>query len=302
MSTSTKPKIVFIIGPTSSGKTAYSIELAKKLGKAEIISADSRQIYRSLDLSTGKVTVQEMQNIPHHLLDIIDPGEYFSVVDFVNMALLSIEEIQQRGNTPIICGGTGFYIDALLYDYQLPSTTKNEDLRAKLENKETSELFQILKSSLRFPRNLLNLKYFFKNRRTLKKFSHSEYRNNPHRLVRAIEIVNELGYLPELKKVKRFKDSEYQVEIVKLSPDKEILHDKIYKRLEERLAAGMVEEIVRAKEKYNLSYKYLEGLGLEFKNVAKYLQGEFSKEEMKNRLFVEICQYAKRQNSWFKRY
>ena len=138
-------KIYFIVGPTASGKTALSIELAKKLGNCEIISCDSRQIFRDFDLATGKVTKEEMGPIPHHMLDIVDPGQEFSVVDFTNMALEQIEDIFSRGKTPIICGGTGFYVDNLIYDYKLPSVPKNEDLRKELEPKTTKELYLILK-------------------------------------------------------------------------------------------------------------------------------------------------------------
>jgi tRNA dimethylallyltransferase len=170
-------KIYFVIGPTSSGKTALSIDLAKKIGKAEIISADSRQVYRGFDLSSGKVTTEEMENIPHHLLDIVNPGEYFSAVDFTELAIKKIEEVISRGNTPIVCGGTGFYIDSLLYDYNLPDVKQNPELRTELESKDTPELFKILFWRLF---SLKNLKFFFYNLKTWKKFSDLEYRNNPH--------------------------------------------------------------------------------------------------------------------------
>ncbi len=297
--TISKKKIFFIVGPTSSGKTALSIELAKKIGNTEIISADSRQIYRDLNISSGKVTKEETENIPHHMLDIVDPGEYFSVVDYTDMALQKIEEIYSRGNTPIICGGTGFYIDSLLYKYNLPETKKNENLRKVLETKNTQELFKILSWKLF---NIRNLKYFFKNIKTIQKFSILEYKNNPHRLMRAIEIIDELGYIPELKKEKRFSDVEYEVEIISTKIDRKTLREKIYKRLLERLDSGMIDEIKSVKEKYNLSWDYLEKLGLEFKWVSKFLQKEISREEMIEKLFLDICHYAKRQESWFKRY
>lgn len=297
--TSSKKKIFFVIGPTSSGKTALSIELAKKIAKSEIVSADSRQIYRDLNLSSGKVTKEEMESIPHHLLDILNPGEYFSVVDYTELAVEKIDEIFAIGNTPIICGGTGFYIDSLLYRYNLPETKKNDKLRTELENRNTEELFKIFYKTLF---KITNWKYFFKNLRTLEKFSDPEYKNNPHRLMRAIEIVSELGYIPELRKEKRFPDTEYDIEIITTNVDRQTLRDKIYKRLLERIDQGMVEEIESVKEKYNLSWDYLEKLGLEFKWVAKFLQKQVSKEEMIEKLFLEICQYAKRQDSWFRRY
>lgn len=286
--TSSKKKIIFVIGPTASGKTALSIEIAKKYsGSAEIISADSRQVYRDLDLSTGKVTKEEMENIPHHLLDVVNPGEYFSVVDFTNIALKTIEEIFTRGNTPIICGGTGFYIDALLYKYELPEVKKNETLRKKLENKKVDKLYE----------------YFEKiNFSEAKKIDGTEHAKNKHRLLRRIEVVSELGYFPELKKSPRFDEEKYNVEIVQTHVNKDELKNKIYKRLIQRIDQGMIEEIKNAKTKYNLSDKYLEGLGLEFKWTNKFLNNQITKEEMIERLNLEICHYAKRQTVWFKRY
>lgn len=129
---STLPKIIVIYGPTASGKTALSVELAKKLG-TEIISADSRQIYRYMNIGTGKVTEEEKQGVPHHMLDIIDPTEKFSVVDFVNMSLPIIERIQTQGKIPIICGGTGLYIDGLLYEMSYPETKPDWEYRSELE-------------------------------------------------------------------------------------------------------------------------------------------------------------------------
>lgn len=295
-----KKKIYFIIGPTASGKTALSIELAKKLQNSEIISADSRQIYRDLDLSTGKVTEDEKGKVPHHLLDIKNPGEYFSVVDFTNLALQKISEIYSRGNIPIICGGTGFYIDALLYDYKLPEVKSDEKLRKILEQKNTEELFAILKNKLIF--NLSNFRYLFANLQTLQKFSEPDFRKNKHRLMRAIEIVNALGYIPKLQKEKRFNEKEYDVEIISTNVPRAVLREKIYKRLIERIDQGMIAEIAAAKEKYNLDFKYLEKLGLEFKWTAKFLQGQISKEKMIENLNTEIGQYAKRQETWFSRY
>lgn len=297
--TTSKRKIYFVIGPTSSGKTALSIELAKKIGNVEIISADSRQIFRDFDLASGKVTQQEMEGVPHHMLDIVNPGEYFSVIDFTNLALEKIEDIYKSGNIPIVCGGTGFYIDSLLYKYNLPEIENDENLREILDDKNSNELFKILKKELF---NLKKFFYFFKNYKTFKKFSHIEFRNNKHRLIRTIEIVKQLGHLPELIKENRFNKNIYDVEIIKTNVSRNVLRDKIYKRIIIRLGQGMIEEIENAKERYNLSFKYLESLGLEFKWIAKFLQKEISEEKMIEKLFNETCQYAKRQDTWFRRY
>lgn len=276
-------KIFFIVGPTASGKTSLSIELAKKIKDVEIVSADSRQIYRDFDLSSGKVTKREMEGISHHMLDIVDPGEYFSVVDYTDMALKVIRDIFSRKKTPIVVGGTGFYIDSLLYDYNLPDVKADEGLRKDLEKKDKEELFTILKS---FDFNFAH------------KHDTDEFKNNKHRLVRAIEIATALGRVPELKKTLRFKN----FEIIQTNLSRLELKEKINSRLKERLEQGMIEEIKNVKEKYNLDHKYLEGLGLEFKWVSKFLQGEISQEEMVLNLQKQIYQYARRQEAWFKRY
>ncbi len=282
-----KKQIYFIVGPTSSGKTAMSIELAKKLGNCEIISADSRQIFKDFDLASGKVTDAEMKNVPHHLLSIIEPEQYFSVIDFANLALQTIEKIYERGNTPIICGGTGFYIDALLYNYNLPTIPNNEDLRLELSGKSVDELFEILK---------------IKDREYFDKHNNLEYKNNKHRIIRAIEIATYLGKIPELKKTFRFSPDKYEIRFLQPEITREKLREKIYTRILTRLEQGMIEEVVVAKEKYCLSFEYLKSLGLEFKWIAKFLQNEVTKEEMIRGLYVETCQYAKRQDTWLKRY
>jgi tRNA dimethylallyltransferase len=305
--TYSKKKIYFIVGPTASGKTALSIELAKSrlpdgCNGFEIISADSRQIYRGFDLSTGKVTTEEMEGIPHHLLDIVDPGVYFSVVDFVNLATKKIEEIYKRGNIPIICGGTGFYIDSLIYEYNLPPVIKDEKLRKELENKTSDMLYIILKKTFKKAGFFSRINHFFANRQTLKKFADPEFKNNKHRIIRAIEIATQLGYVPQLKKTERYSEPEYDLKIISTNLSKDVLEKKIYKRLIDRIDQGMIKEIENAIEKYNLSYEYLDDLGLEFKWTAKFLKGEISKEEMIKGLGLEIFQYAKRQIAWFKRY
>jgi tRNA dimethylallyltransferase len=296
-----KQKIYFVIGPTSSGKTALSIDLAKKLGHCEIISADSRQVYKDFDLSSGKVTEKEKEGIPHHLLDVVNPGQPFSVVDYTNLALEKIQETITRGNTPIVCGGTGFYIDSILYNYSLPNVSKNEPLRKKLEKKSTDELFKILKDKL-LHNFLEKTKYLFFSNTTLKKFRNPDHGKNKHRLIRAIEIVEEMGYIPELSKTKRFEDGKFEVHIVSTQVRREELKKKIFSRLLERLNLGMIEEIRGVKEKYGLSFEYLEKLGLEFKWVAKLLQNQITKEQLIENLNNEIYQYARRQETWFKRY
>ena len=276
-------KIYFIVGPTASGKTALSIELAKKLGSCEVISCDSRQIFRDFDLATGKVTKEEMDGVPHHMLDIVDPGQEFSVVDFTNMALEKIEDIFSRDKTPIVCGGTGFYVDNLIYDYKLPSVAKNDILRKELEPKTTKELYLILKD--------LDRKY-------AKEMINKQEQNNKVRLIRAIEIATTLGCVPKLKKIDRFSN----VEFIFTNIPREELRAKIHARILARLEQGMLEEIKSVQQKYNLSYDYLEKLGLEFKWAAKYFRKQITEEQFVENLFIETCQYARRQDTWFRRY
>jgi tRNA dimethylallyltransferase len=271
-------KIYFVVGPTASGKTKLAIDLAKK-HNGEVVSADSRQIYRDLNLSTGKVTQKEMEGIPHHMLDILNPGEDFSVVAYTDQALGIIEEIFSRGKTPIVCGGTGFYIDNLLYDYGLPPTSKDEDLRKVLESKTKEELFTELKA-------------------LDPAFAKKIDKDNKVRLVRALEIAKSLGSVPPLQKTLRFQN--YKIVFTDL--DRSKVRENISRRLDERIKEGMIEEIKAVKEKYRLSDKYLEGLGLEFRWVNRFLIGVIDKQVMRHMLYIDICKYARRQDGWFRRY
>jgi tRNA dimethylallyltransferase len=268
-------KILVILGPTASGKTAYSVKLAKKVG-GEIISADSRQVYKGLDLGTGKVTKKEMAGIKHYLLDVADPRWKFTVHDYVKLAEKAIEEIDSRGKVPIICGGTGFYIQALVDGLIIPEVPPNTLLRRKLERMSIAKMLSILK-----------------------KLDSNRYetidRHNPRRIIRAIEIATVLGKVPELKTV-----TKYDPEFVGLALPKEILRENIHKRLLTRIKAGMINE-VRKLHANGLTWKRMEELGLEYRFIARFLQNKITKEEMVEQLEIAINQYAKRQMTWFKR-
>ncbi|MBP6884548.1 MAG: tRNA (adenosine(37)-N6)-dimethylallyltransferase MiaA, partial [Candidatus Pacebacteria bacterium] len=181
-------KLIIVAGPTSSGKTSYAIKLAKKIG-GEVISADSRQVYKGLNLLSGKVTKKEMAGIPHHLLDITNPKKIFSVSDYQKLANKAIADILSRNKVPIICGGTGFYIDAIVYDRILPEVPPNKKLRAILEKKTIVELFKMLVKLDPARANTID-------------------KDNPVRLIRAIEIAKALGSVPKLSKP----ISKYEVE------------------------------------------------------------------------------------------
>jgi len=271
-----KPKVIVIVGPTASGKTSLSIKLAKKIN-GEIISADSRQVYRGLNLGTGKVTKKEMSGIKHYLLDVADPKKVFTVTDFVRLGEKAITDIHARGKMPIICGGTGFYIQALVDGLIIPEVPPNPNLRKILEKKKLVDLLEILK-----------------------KLDPKRYKNidkkNPRRIIRAIEIAKALGKVPTLKTTSR-----YDPEFIKISLPKEVLEKRIHERLLARLKAGMVNEVKNLHAK-GLSWKRMENLGLEYRFIARYLQNKITKEEMVEQLETAIRQYAKRQITWFKRY
>ena len=271
-----KAKVLVILGPTSSGKTALSIELAKKYG-GEIVSADSRQVYRGMNLGTGKVTIEEMQNVPHHMLDVENPKKVYSVSDYVLGARACVDDIHAQGKLPIICGGTAFYIDAVLGKAQLPDVPPNPTLRKKLEPKSAPELFQMLAKL--DPARAKNIDP-----------------HNPVRLVRAIEIAKALGKVPPLKKT----DSPYGVLQIGLDMPDEILKGRITLRLNERLKMGMLDE-GRALHQKGLSFRRMRQLGLEYGAMADLLTHKVSREAFEMTLANDIWQYAKRQRVWWKR-
>jgi len=274
--TKEKPKIIVILGQTATGKSSLAVKIAKKVN-GEIISADSRQVYKGLDLGTGKITKKEMQGIPHYLLDVVNAKSKFTVVDYKKFADKKIKEIIARGKTPIICGGTGFYIDAVIKNVIFPEVLPNEKLRKILNKKTTEDLFEMLKKL---------------DKRRAKNIDSK----NKIRLIRAIEIVKELGKVPSLKK----KNSNYEFVKIGLFMPLELLKEKINKRLISRVESGMLKEIQNL-HKNGLSWKRMEELGLEYRYVALYLQKKITKQEMLEKLNSEIFKYAKRQMTYFKR-
>lgn len=274
-----KTKVVVITGPTAVGKSDFAVEYAIK-NNGEIISADSRQIYIGLDIGTGKITREEMRGIPHHLLDIVSPTEKFNVEKYKVLAQQAISEISSRGKLPIICGGTGFYIDAVVKNISYPHVPHDEKLQEEMEGKEVTELFEILKK--------LDPVY-------AQGLNNSE-QNNTHRLLRAIEIAKALGKIPKVEKL----ESPYEVEYIVLDLPKEELRDRINRRLIKRLENGMVEEIENL-HKNGLSWERMEELGLEYRYISRFLRGLITKEEMIEQLKNKIWQYAKSQIAWFKR-
>lgn len=274
-----RPKIIVILGPTASGKSDIAVELARKI-KGEVISADSRQVYKGLDIGTGKITKKEMRGVTHHLLDVISPQKRFTASDFVKLTNVTAVKIVSRGNVPIVCGGTGFYIDALLGDKQVPEVPPNEKLREKLEKKSVAELFEILKKL--DPARASNIDA-----------------KNPRRLVRAIEICEAIGKVPS-HFAKAPRDKTYDVLKIGIRIPDEELKKRINRRIEKWFRMGLLNE-VKGLHKKGLSWKRMAEIGLEYKIVSLFLQNKISKSEMIRQMQTETWHYAKRQMTWFKR-
>ncbi len=272
-----KPRVLVVVGPTASGKSALAVMLAKKLN-GEVVFVDSRQVYRGLDIGSGKITHREMQSVPHHLLDVASPKRVFTIAQYVPRAERAIRDIVRRGKLPIVCGGTAFYIDALLGIATIPPVPPDPKLRAQLARLSTEALADRLETL--DPERAATID-----------------RKNRVRLVRAIEIVMRTG-----KPVPRVPaaSNRYDALIIGITRPKEELRARIHTRLIARLRTGMVHEVEHLHAS-GVSWARLEALGLEYRFVSRYLRGNFSKERMRADLEHAIAQYAKRQMTWWKR-
>lgn len=267
-------KIIAVVGPTASGKSDLAVELALAFS-GEVVSADSRQVYRGMDIGTGKITATEMKGVPHHLLDIALPNEIVSAGDYKLLATHAISEILERENLPIICGGTGFYIRAVAEGLVLPDVPPDPILREKLSQLSVDDLFTQLKEVDPERANTIDAK-------------------NPHRLIRAIEIATALGKVPQPQYT-----TPYETLYIGIAVPDEILRARIHTRLVNRLDEGMIEEVVSL-QKNGVSWERLDSFGLEYRYIARYLQGLISRENMEKELEIAIIHYAKRQMTWFK--
>ena len=290
-----------ILGPTASGKSALAVKLAKKIN-GEIISADSRQIYKGLDIGSGKVKgkwvnespvnittnlknkisnlkskVFKYKGVAHYCIDFVSPKKIFTVVDFKKRADEAIEKIFAKNKTPIIVGGTGLYIQAVVDNIVLPAVKPNWKLRKELEKKTTEEMFAILKKL--DPERAKNIDA-----------------KNPRRLIRAIEIAKIIGKVPNLD----IQCPSWEAIQIGLKLPDEILKKNIKKRIKKMIKAGLVAETKKLR-KLGLSWKRIYELGFEYKYPALFLRGKISKEEMLEKIILENWQYAKRQMTWFKR-
>ncbi|MBI3685381.1 tRNA (adenosine(37)-N6)-dimethylallyltransferase MiaA [Candidatus Azambacteria bacterium] len=269
-----KQAIIVILGPTASGKSALAVKLAKKFN-GEVISADSRQVYKGMNIGTGKITKTQMRGVRHHLLDVASPKKIYDVVEWKKRADKAVADIARRGKFPIVCGGTGLYIKALIENVAYPDVPPDWKLRKKLDAKSPRELFL-----------------------TLKKLDPARAKtidsNNPRRLARAIEIAKALGKVPAMQAAPR-----YNALIIGIKKSPRELQRAIAKRLDERIKKGMAAE-ARRLHAGGVSFKRMEEIGLEYKYLALYLQGKMSKEEMMQTLNIKIWQYARRQMTWFR--
>ena len=272
----TKERVIAVVGPTASGKSALAVEIARLIG-GEIISADSRQVYTGLDIGTGKVTKREMRGTPHHLLDVANPKRAMSVVQYERLATGAIKDILKRGKVPIICGGTGLYIDAVLTSASFPAVPPNANLRKELEKLSPEKLFKKLVKLDPARAETIDAK-------------------NPRRLIRAIEVAVSLGSVPARTPAV----GRYNTLYIGLTLPKEELAERIHKRLLSRMRQGMLAEVKRLHEQ-GLSWKRMESLGLEYRFLAQFLQNKITKEDMLELLNIAIRQYSKRQMVWFKR-
>jgi len=267
------PKIIAVLGPTASGKSDLAVDIALRFN-GEVISADSRQVYRGLDVATGKITKEEMRGIPHHLLDVSDPAEQYTVSHFKRDAERAIDDILARGKLPILCGGTGLYVKAVVDNFVPPEIGPDEALRAELSKKTTDELFSELQKLDPVRAENIDPK-------------------NPRRLVRAIEIARSLGSVPKVSD----RPKKYDTFQIAIFTEKDVLRDRIAKRVEKRFDLGMTEE-ARNLHNAGLPYERMNELGLEYKYLALFLKGEITEEKMKEEIFFKDWQYAKRQLTW----
>ena len=299
---SEKVKALVIVGPTASGKSDLAVRLAKQFN-GEIISADSRQVYKGLETGTGKITKREMRGVPHHLLDVVklsnDRRRQFSVADYQKLAQEKIVEIAARGKLPIICGGTGFYIQAALGELAIPTIPPDLELRKRLEKLSTEKLFKKLQSLN--PRRAATID-----------------RDNPRRLVRAIEIATAPGTVPQLINTGRPLMLDFDPLFIGLNLPAAVLRKKIHGRLFQRMKRGLLAEVKNLHDQQKISWRRLEELGLEYRYVSRYLRKHerdfrVASEPVSKRVKREkilfmlksletaIWHYAKRQITWFKR-
>jgi len=276
-------QIVIICGPTAVGKTAVSIKLAQKLN-TDIISSDSMQIYRGMDVGTAKIRKEEMQGIKHHMIDIVEPCNEYSVSDYSMDALKIIEDLFSNDKVPLIVGGTGLYINSLIYKMDFNSSKKNEEIRSKYRN-----IFE--EKGIDFLYNMLVSKN--------SKIASTIEKNNIKRVIRALEILDNSGEIRAFGEVKIFQN--YKVNMYVLKMDREILYKNINKRVDSMITKGLVEEVEELMKK-GLTSENQSMKAIGYRQILSYLEGDISKEDAIELIKRDSRRYAKRQYTWFKRY
>ena len=278
-----KPKVIVICGPTASGKTSLSISLAKKIN-GEIVSCDSMQIYKEMDIGSAKPTVEEMQEIKHYLVDFVSPEKRYSVSEYKEDASKAIEEIINKGKTPIIVGGTGLYLNSLIYNIQYNEMEVDLNYRRELEKEAEEYGLEVLYNRAKEI-----------DPEAMEKVS----ANDKKRITRVLEIYNATGRnKTELEKKSR-KEVPYNYLNFGINMERSILYDRINKRVDIMLEQGLIEEVKNLINKYSNMPTAMQGLG--YKEVKEFLDGNISKEEMIEKIKMETRRYAKRQITWFKR-
>ena len=264
--------LIVIAGTNASGKSGLGVELALKYN-GEIVSADSRQVYRGLDLGSGKITPAEMRGVPHHLIDVCDPGDFFSMADFQRLAYAAIDDILARGRVPFLVGGTGLYVDAVAEGYELSNQAPDLSLRAHLETFDTPALYEMLREKL--PDTDVDPR-------------------NRNRVMRTLERLAADDYRPGRRSPR------YAVLKLGVTWPREILKERIDQRLEKRLQEGMIQEVQGLLDR-GVSVQFLMKLGLEYRYITQYLTKELTWDQMIDELSRAIKRFAKRQMTWFRK-
>jgi len=269
---------VLLFGPTASGKTELSLELAKKLN-AEIISADSMQVYRYMDIGTAKPSKEQRKTVPHHLIDMVDPDEEWTVSSFMDSADKLIKDIKDRGKTPLIVGGTGLYLNAFINGYSFPIAAKDDSIRKRLSEKTAEELFSYLKKI---------------DPEAAKKIS----RNDRKRMSRALEVYEQTGKpISELQK----KNKRAGLKLICLDMDREKLYERINKRVDDMIKKGLADEVKGLLNKgYSKDLTSMQALG--YKEMVGHLEGKLGFEETVELIKRKTRNFARRQLTWFRRF
>lgn len=279
-----KPKVIVIVGPTASGKTSLAIKLAKKIN-GEIVSCDSMQIYKDMNIGTAKPTIEEQNEIKHYLIDIISPEERFSVSDYQTNALKAIEEILKKGKTPIVVGGTGLYVNSLIYGIKFLEISFDEKYRQELEDKAEKEGLEAL---------------YNKAKKIDPKAMETISKNDKKRILRVLEIFHQTGITKSKQdELSRNEDVKYDFKVFGINIEREILYKRINDRVDNMIQNGLIQEVENIYNKFKKFPTSMQAIG--YKEVVEYLNKNISKEEMIEKIKMETRRYAKRQLTWFRK-